>query len=338
MHKRRKDILILCILLLILLIMAVFALSTGELKIPFTRVPSILCHGHNSMEHLILTKIRFPRILLGIAVGGSLALAGVILQGIYRNPLVEPYTLGISGGASLGVTLVIVTGFSLQLGGLLLPASGFAGALVATIFVYALSLRQGKIVIYKMVLIGVTFSFIASSLMLLLISTTTAENLHGIIFWVMGSLDESSGNLIITVSVISLLGLAVSCIFFRSLNALRLGEASATHLGVNTNVSVKILFLVASILTGVSVSVAGIIGFVGLIIPQFLRLVVSSDHRFLLPASFLTGASFLLFCDTLARTIIAPNELPLGVITGIFGGSAFIGVLLRRSSKTLITG
>lgn len=337
MRKSRKNIFLLFLLLVILLLMASYALSAGELKIPLSRIPAILYFENSSMEHVILTKIRLPRIILGIAVGGSLGLAGVILQGIYRNPIVEPYTLGISGGASLGVAMVIVTGYSLQLGGLLLPASGFAGALAATVFVYALSLRQQKILVYKMVLIGVMFSFISSSLMLLLISTTTSENLRGIIFWIMGSLDQSVNNLTVTASIISLLGLAVSFFFYRPLNALRLGEASASHLGVNTNLTIKILFVVASILTGVSVSVAGIIGFVGLIIPQFLRLVVSSDHRFLLPASFIAGAVFLLFCDTLARTIIAPNELPIGVITGIFGGTAFIAVLLRSSSKTLIS-
>jgi iron complex transport system permease protein len=311
-----------------------YSLSKGEMGIPFFKIPAILLHGKESMEYTVLKDIRLPRIYVGLSIGGALSIAGVILQGIYRNPLVEPYTLGISGGAALGVAFVIVSGINLTLGSIMLPVSGFLGAMLTLFLVYFLSVRRGKILTQNMVLIGVMISFIASSGMMFLMATTTNENLHGIVFWVMGSLDEANGSLIAISAIISVFGLIASYLFINPLNALRLGEDKARHLGINTNVSIKILFIIASLLTGMCVSVAGVIGFVGLIIPQFIRLIVGSDFRILLISSFLTGGSFLVFCDTIARTIIAPNELPIGVITGIIGGLAFIIILSRIGQKT----
>ena len=320
----------------IALLVIFYSLSKGEMNISIFKMPAILLHGKGSIEYTILKNIRLPRIYVGLSIGGALSLAGVILQGIYRNPLVEPYTLGISGGAALGVAFIIVTGLNLSLGAFMLPVSGFIGALVTVFLVYFLSVRSGKILTQNMVLIGVMISFIASSGMMFLMATTTNENLRSIVFWVMGSLDEANGSLIAISAIVSILGLIASYLFIHPLNALRLGEDKARHLGINTDVSIKIMFIIASLLTGMCVSVAGVIGFVGLIIPQFIRLIVGSDFRILLLSSFLAGGSFLVFCDTLARTIIAPNELPIGVITGIIGGLAFIIILSRVGQKTKI--
>jgi len=318
----------------ILTLLAVaYSLCKGEMNISFAKIPGILLHGKGSMEYTILKNIRLPRIYVGLSIGGALSIAGVILQGIYRNPLVEPYTLGISGGAALAVAFIIVSGLDLSLGAFMLPVFGFIGALVPVFLVYFLSVRHGKLLTQNMVLIGVMISFIASSGMIFLMSTATNENLHSIVFWVMGSLDETNGNLIVISVFISLFGLLASYLFIHPLNALRLGEDKARHLGVNTDVSIKFLFIIASLLTGMCVSVAGVIGFVGLIIPQFIRLIVGSDFRILLISSFLAGGSFLVFCDTIARTIIAPNELPIGVITGILGGLAFIIMLIHTGQK-----
>ncbi len=267
--------------------------------------------------------------ILAFAIGGALSLTGAILQGIYRNPLVEPYTLGISGGAALGVALVIVFGIYLERGAFMLPVGGFAGAMLSLILVYSLSFRRGSVNINRMLLIGVMVSFVASASMMLLMSVTTSENIHSIIFWVMGSLDEPNTTLIRTTLIVSLSGLLVTFFFARPLNALRLGEVKARNLGVNTNRTVRALFLIASILTGVCVSVAGVIGFVGLIIPHIIRLLMGSDYRFMLLGSFLGGSFFLIVCDILARTIIAPNELPIGVITGILGGVVFIVMISK---------
>ena len=215
----------------------------------------------------------------------------------------------------------------------ILPVFGFTGAIITLFLVYFLSMHKGGLSINSMLLIGVMVSFVSSSAMMFILSITTTDNLQNIVFWVMGSLDESNQVLIKIILATSLLGLLLAYFFAQPLNALRLGEAKAQHLGINTNITVKLLFVVASLLTGVAVSVAGVIGFVGLVIPHLVRLIIGNDYRVLLGGSFLGGAIFLILCDTVARTIISPNELPIGVITGFVGGLVFIGVLSRTKSK-----
>lgn len=291
---------------------------------PLNKIAETIFKGKETAEYAILFGIRLPRIILGFAVGGALALSGVILQGMFRNPLVEPYTLGISGGAALGVCLNIILRIS-KIGGILsLPLSGFLGAIAVILIVYFLSISKKIFRIQGLLLSGVMISFIASSLIMLIMAVSRVEELRGIIFWIMGSLDESNWLLIKAALFISLAGLFVAYLFCADLNALSLGEEEAAHLGVHVERTKRILFLLASLLTGCSVSVAGIIGFVGLAVPHFIRLFVGGDFRILLISSFLAGSSFLILCDTLARTIISPSELPVGVITGIIGGSIFI--------------
>ncbi len=321
-------------ILFVCLIFAIgISLSIGELHFSLFEIPAILKQGPGSMEHIIIHDIRLPRVLLGIAVGGALSLSGVVLQGVYRNPLVEPYTLGISGGAALGVAMTIVFGLNFLIGSFMLPLMGFAGAVASVILVYIISVKRGQIRIQNMLLIGVMVSFISSSAMMLLMSITTTQNLHGIVFWMMGSLDEPNKSLIWINLGVSVFGLIAAYFFVRPLNALRLGEEKARHLGINTNVSIKILFVLASLLAGVSVAVAGVIGFIGLVIPHIMRLIVGSDYRILLLSSFLGGSTFLILCDSVSRVIIQPNELPIGVITGIIGGLVFVIILSRSSFK-----
>ena len=320
----------LIVLLAVAIVAVVLSLSVGEINIPFKELPHIFSQKE-SVEYGVLFYIRIPRTLLGFAVGGSLSLAGAILQGIYRNPLVEPYTLGISGGASLGVTFVLVAGLQL-VHILILPIAGFIGAFVTIFLVYTLSIRNRELNVNRMLLIGVMISFISSSLMMFLMSITSTENIQSIVYWMMGSLNETNTTLISIVVALSLGCLAVSYLFVMPLNALRLGEERAKHLGVNSNVIIRILFIITSLLTGAAISVAGVIGFVGLVIPHIVRLWVGSDYRIMLIASFLSGSAFLLVCDVIARTIISPNELPIGVITGIVGGIMFI-LLLSKSRK-----
>lgn len=318
------------LLLAALSAVVILSLSMGEIPIPYKKIPQILA-DKESMEYGVLFYIRIPRTLLGFAIGGSLSLAGAILQGIYRNPLVEPYTLGISGGASLGVTFAIVAGLHL-LNILFLPLAGFIGAFTTIFLVYALSLKKGALSVNRMLLIGVMISFISSSLMMFLMSVTATENIHGIVFWIMGSLNESNTAMIGAMVALSVVCLLVAYLFVMPLNALRLGEEKARHLGIDSNVTIRILFVITSVLTGACIAVAGIIGFVGLVIPHIVRLFVGSDYRIMLGSSFLSGSIFLILCDIIARSIISPNELPIGVITGIVGGIVFI-VLLSRSQK-----
>lgn len=320
-------------LAVLLLIVCLFSLGVGAVNIPLQKVLVLLTRGKGTPEYTILFSVRLPRILLGLAVGGGLAVTGVVLQGMFRNPLVEPYTLGVSGGAALGVALNIVAGNAARLGLLSLPISGFLGALGIIALVYLVGSRGGTVKLSRLLLIGVMVSFICSSLIMLIMAMTRTEDLPGIIFWIMGSLQEPSASLIGAILCVSLSGLIVALLFSIDLNALSLGDEEAFHLGVRVERLKKILFLLASFITGCCVSVTGIIGFVGLVVPHAMRLLVGGDHRILIPTSYLSGAIFLILCDTLARVIISPVELPVGVITGLIGGSLFIYVLSRKGAS-----
>ena len=323
----------LVLLVLMVLGVSLFSLHIGSAGIPIRKVASLILNGKGTVEHSILFDIRLPRIILGFAIGGALSLAGVLLQGMFRNVLVEPYTLGISGGAGLGVCLGIMLRIHKTLGVLSLPILGFIGATVVILLVYNLSTKKGILKIQGLLLTGVMISFISSSLIMLIMAISRTEDLRGIIFWIMGSLEETSWFFVNTAVVISVIALICSYFYSLRLNALSLGEEGARHLGVDTEKTKRVLFIIASLLTGLSVSIAGIIGFVGLVVPHFVRMVIGRDHRVLLAGSFLCGAGFLIFCDTVARTIISPLELPVGVITGILGGSLFIWVLAKKRAR-----
>lgn len=313
----------------LLLVVGLFSLSVGSTGFSMREIfLSLSMEG--SVAHSIVFQLRLPRILLGFAVGGALSLAGVILQGLFRNPLVEPYTLGISGGAALGVSLGMVLRLHRVLGLFFLPLSGFLGAVVVIVMVYSLSTKRGVLRIQGLLLTGVMVSFISSSLIMLIMAISRVEDLHSIIFWIMGFLGETDWWMVEVMGAVALAGLVLSYFFALDLNALALGEEQARYLGVEVERSKKLLFLLASVLTGLCVSSAGIIGFVGLVVPHFVRMLVGQDHRILLVASFLCGAGFLVLCDTLARTVIAPMELPVGVITGIVGGVLFIYALTKK--------
>lgn len=316
-----------------LLAISALSLCLGSASLSVRPAIHTVFAGRGTTEYNILFDIRLPRIILGFAVGGALSLAGVILQGLFRNPLVEPYTMGISGGAALGVSLSIILRLYRPLGLLTLPFAGFLGAALVIILIYTINIRKKTLKIQGLLLTGVMISFISSSLIMLVMALSRAEDLHGIIFWIMGSLEEPDWFLIKLMLFASLAGLAAAYIFWKDLNALRLGEEEAAHLGVDTERAKRSLFILASLLTGCAVSVGGIIGFVGLVVPHLVRMFIGSDHRVLLAGSFLSGAGFLIFCDTLARIIAAPSELPVGVITGILGGSFFIYALARRGKR-----
>lgn len=326
-NRNNRRLLAIPVLLGLLAIIMLGALCIGTETLTPQRVLRVLMHGHGSIEHTILTQLRLPRILLGVAVGGALSLAGVMLQGVFRNPLVEPYTLGISGGAALGVCLNVLFRLTTRLGIWTLPLAGFLGALSAVAVVSLLMLRRRFSSVRDLLLLGVMISFVSSSLVMLIMAVSRAEDLQGIVFWLMGSLDEPNPLLIGLAAAVSLLALALSWLFSLDLNAMALGEEEAMHLGIRVERTRRILFLLASLATGLSVSVAGIIGFVGLVVPHFMRRHVGSDHRLLLPAAWLCGAAFLVLCDTIARTLLSPLELPVGVITGILGGSLFVYAL-----------
>jgi iron complex transport system permease protein len=329
-NKRR---LALCTIFAILAISSVASLLKGTYYIPLDRFIEILLGNASLAEKDVFWGMRFPRLLLALAVGGSLSLAGVLLQAIFRNPLVEPYTVGISGGASFAVCIVVTTGLIHILGPFSIYFSGFSGASLVIFILYFLNAR-GKIKnINTLLLSGIMMSFIFSSLIMLVLSFSHAEDAHSILFWLMGALDHSTMQLSLFALFISFMCLCFVFFFFHELDALLLGEEQAYHLGINVARAQLRFFLVAALLTAVAVSLSGIIGFVGLAIPMISRKLLGNSHRYLLVGTYLAGAAFLSICDLISRTIISPRELPVGVITGIIGGTLFVWTLLKPKSQ-----
>jgi iron complex transport system permease protein len=327
-----KWLFTLLVLIMILLAVSAFSLSLGPAGMhPGTIVRLLLGGRGTATDYAILFDIRLPRILLGFAVGGSLSLAGVVLQAMFRNPLVEPYTLGISGGAALGVALGTILGQTGLLGSYSLPAFGFLGASCVILFL-SIGINRSVLNLQGLLLTGVMISFISSSAVLLIMSISRIEDLHGILFWIIGSLGETDWLPVRLALLAAFSGLIVVYFFCFDLNALSLGEEDALHLGVNVERTKRVLLLLASFLTGLSVSLAGAIGFVGLVVPHFVRMFAGTDHRILLASSFVSGAIFLIFCDAVAKSVAQPAELPVGVVTGLVGGVLFIYAMTRRAN------
>ncbi len=308
------------------------SLALGTYSISPGRFIEIISGNGTPVENNVFFGIRLPRVLLGLAVGGSLSLAGVLLQAIFRNPLVEPYTIGISGGASFAVCLAVSWGITAALGRFSVYAAGFIGASAVVAILYMLNSRGRIRNINTLLLSGVMISFIFSSLVMLVLAYSKAEDAHGILFWLMGSLGHSDVRISLVTFCCAAASLAFVLIFFHELDALLLGEEQAGYLGIDVPRAQFRFFMVASFLTALSVSLSGIIAFVGLAIPLLARKIIGSSHKFLLPCAFFAGAAFLVLCDLAARTIVDSMELPVGVITGIIGGILFVWTFLKPRS------
>ncbi|RLF43971.1 MAG: iron ABC transporter [Thermoplasmata archaeon] len=278
----------------------------------------------------IILEIRLPRIFLAGIVGAALATAGCAMQGLFRNPMASPYILGISSGAAFGASLVIVSGLGI-FGIYTMQISAFLFALIDVFVVYNIAKYKGVTPIETLLLAGIAVGCFFSALVSFM-KYISGEELRLIVFWLMGGLWGSSWYKVYITFPLVILGICVLLLFSRELNIMLTGETSAMHLGVDVEATKKIILLFATLVTAAVVSVSGIIGFVGLIIPHIMRIVVGPDHRILLPSSCLTGAIFLIFADTLTRSIIQPAEMPVGIITALFGVPFFI-YLLRRKRK-----
>jgi iron complex transport system permease protein len=306
------------------------SLSWGGVSLSLTEIWKALNHQGSPTNIAIIWQIRMPRILLGLLVGGGLAASGCVFQGMLRNPLADPYTLGISGGSAFGATIgVVITGAGIFSGMFWLPLCAFAGAVLAMVLVYVLATRI-FFSTSSLILGGILLSFLFTSLVFLVFAVSRAEDVQRAVLWLMGDLSGARYPMIQSVALFLTVGLVFVFLLTPDLNILTLGEEKALHLGLPVSRLVKILFLLASLITGACVSAGGIIGFVGLMVPHLTRQITGPDHRRLIPASLLTGASFLILADTLARSIIAPLELPVGVITGILGSVFFLIFLLRK--------
>ncbi len=278
----------------------------------------------------IISRIRLPRLILTMLVGAALAMSGTVMQGFFQNPMADPYIVGVSSGAALGATTAMALGIDLTFVGLSsVPVMAFSGALCVTFLVYGLSLRAGKVMASILLLTGIAIGALASALTSF-IMLMSDENLHTIFFWLMGSFSAGSWKHVLMVFPYILTGSAIILVFARDMNVMLLGEESARHLGIEVERVKRILLVVASLLAASAVAVSGIIGFVGLIVPHIMRMVVGPDHRRLLPTSLLSGAILMVLADTAARIVVAPSEMPIGIITAILGCPFFVFLLSRR--------
>ncbi|HON59670.1 MAG TPA: iron ABC transporter permease [Smithella sp.] len=318
-----------------LLALGILSLSLGSVPIDPDRIFRFFAGGGtgsalSSEERLILFSVRLPRIVFAGVVGATLALGGAVFQAILRNPLADPYILGISGGSALGAIVGIVIGAgSFYLG---IPLLAFAGALVTVFLVFFIAGgARSRLPDNALLLSGVVVNAFFSAAILFFLSVVNSMELHSITFWLMGDLSRASAGEIFVAALCLTGGFILLYARARQLNLMVQGEDTAAHLGVNVPRTKKWLLGVTSLMISVAVSLSGIIGFVGIMVPHLMRLAFGSDHRLLLPVSGLFGAAFLIAADTLARTALAPAELPVGVITALCGAPYFIFLLKRKT-------
>lgn len=283
-------------------------------------------------EEMIIWNIRLPRVVLAFCVGASLALAGAAFQGLLRNPLADPYTIGVSSGSSLGAVLVLFFQVSIiGLGSFTLPVVSIVSGLTTLLVVFGLvQLSSRSLAIETIILAGIIVSSFIGALVSLIISLGDRDVMTQIIYWLYGSVGMRGWEYVQLIIPFMIIGSIILFYHYRELNALALGEETADHIGVNVKRGKAFILVGASLLTGSAVAVSGSIGFVGLVVPHLVRLIIGPNHRHVLPLSLITGGSFLILADLLSRTIIAPTELPIGVVTALIGAPVFAFLLIRE--------
>ncbi|TWH01214.1 iron complex transport system permease protein [Mesorhizobium sp. J18] len=317
----------------LLVLVALFSLTAGASDVS---VLSVLGGTVSERDRIIVYDIRLPRVLLGILIGAALAISGAVMQGLFRNPLADPGLVGVSAGAGLGAITMIVLGgtvmgpFVALAGIYALPLAAFIGGLITTMLLYRIATRRGQTSVATMLLAGIALGAMAGAFSGVLVYLADDRQLRDLTFWGLGSLAGATWTKITAAGPIIALSLAAAPFMARALNALALGEASAAHLGIPVQRFKNVAIVTVAAATGASVAVSGGIGFVGIVVPHLLRLLIGPDHRYLLPASALLGASLLLLADAVSRTIVAPTELPIGIVTAAVGAPFFLWILLRR--------
>jgi len=329
--------------LLAVVLITIFAASLGSVQIPpFTivqilasKIPILDVNAHwPDSWSIILWELRLPRIVLAGLVGASLAIAGATYQGLFRNPLADPYLIGVAAGAGLGATVILVTKIPIYFHGFsLLPITAFAGALLAVTVAYLVARQSGGFPLATLLLSGVAVAFLASAVTSLLIIRSDPD-VKPLLGWLLGGFVGTQWKDTLILLPYMIPGVVLMMAYGRILNMFQITEEEAKYLGVNVDRAKVVLIAVASLVTAAAVSVSGLIGFVGLIAPHAVRLIWGPGHRFLLPMSMLIGAGFLILADLVARTVVSPSELPVGVITA-FCGAPFFLYLLRRSRKVI---
>jgi len=325
---------------LLLLVTSVLSLGTGASGTSLWDALSNLLRGEEiaARDAVILLDIRLPRLGLGILVGAALAVSGAVMQGLFRNPLADPGLVGVSAGAGLGAIGAIVLGgllplaVSESLGFYLVPISAFLGGWGTTLLLYRLSTTRGRTSVAVMLLGGIAIAALAGALSGILIYLADDAQLRDLTFWGLGSLAGATWDKLLVAGPLIGLALAASSFLARALNGLALGEGPAAHLGIPVQKMKNIAVLMVAAATGAAVAVSGGIGFIGIVVPHLLRLVIGPDHRFLLPNAALLGASLLILADMISRSVVAPAELPIGIVTATLGGPFFLWILLRNRS------
>jgi iron complex transport system permease protein len=323
------------LLLFFLAIVASLSMFIGPSGIGITHILSgilslfnIGSDGLADSEKIILFDIRLPRIIFAGIVGAALSIAGVVFQALLRNPLADPYILGVYGGSAVGAIIAIMTGLSALPFGI--SGLAFLGAALTIAFLFSIAGTKRTMPPHTLLLAGVIMNAFFSAVIMFLITISKNNEIHGIMFWLMGDLGIAAAREIVFTGAFLACGFAVIYAFARPLNLIVTGEETAMQLGINVARTKIVLFVIASLVTASAVSVSGIIGFVGLMIPHMVRLIFGSDHRLLLPASALFGAAFLIAADSAARTVMSPSELPVGVITALCGAPYFVYLLKKK--------
>jgi iron complex transport system permease protein len=284
--------------------------------------------AYTQQQDAVVWAIRMPRVMLAMLVGGGLAVAGAALQGMFRNPLADPGLIGVSSGAALGAVAVLGLGIT-WFGIATTPLAAFAGGTVTAVIGYLLARQNGRTEVVTLILAGIALNTFAGAGTALITYVANDQQLRAIVFWSLGSLGAATWRNVIAVAPFILFGVALSLRWGHALNLMVLGEREARHLGVDTERIRMQLILITALVTGATVAAAGIVGFIGLIVPHLIRMISGPDHRVLLPASALGGAILVLIADLAARTIVAPSELPLGVLTALLGGPFLLFLMLK---------
>jgi iron complex transport system permease protein len=324
-------------LALLLLAVSAASLGSGAAGLTLADLAGAFREGGlDPRSAVILWDIRLPRLAMGVLVGGALALSGALLQGLFRNPLADPGIVGVGAGASLGAVVAIVLGGLLPpglaaLAGLhLVPLAAFLGGLGVTLLLYRLATNAGQTSVAVLLLAGIALAAFAGAATGILIYLADDRQLRDVTFWSMGSLAGASWGRIASALPLILPALLAAPFLARGLNALALGEAQALHLGIRVQLLKRLAIFVTAAATGAAVAISGGIGFIGIVVPHLLRLAGGPDHRALLPQSLLLGATLLIGADMIARTIVAPAELPIGIVTACLGAPVFLWILLGR--------
>jgi iron complex transport system permease protein len=328
------------VLLVLLAVVSVLSLGTGASGTRFWPVLGQVLRGDEiaARDAIILFDIRLPRLALGILVGAALAVSGAVMQGLFRNPLADPGLVGVGAGAGLGAISAIVLGAMLPLalrdalGYYLVPVAAFLGGWLTTILLYRMSTHRGRTSVAVMLLGGIAIAALAGALSGILIYMANDAELRDLTFWGLGSLAGATWDKVVLGGALIVLALGATPFLARALNGLALGEGPAAHLGVPVQKMKNATILTVAAATGAAVAVSGGIGFIGIVVPHLLRLMIGPDHRWLLPNAALLGAILLILADMIARSVVAPAELPIGIVTATLGGPFFLWILMRNRS------